>query len=148
MMQSEIKLYCTELLLPMTAVYPLQRSFCCFSHQGHLNLRGILTFFYFSQLQESSPVAAYPPDSFAFKPAFLAQAVLCVLLLHESALWLSAGGLVLTHISFQQHPVQLVLYDRLWSLLSSSWGVETQACFLLGSPTEASPSRSESPVNN
>lgn len=70
-------------------------------------------------------MAAYPPDFFAFEATFLAQAVLCVLLLHESALWLFAEGLALTHISFQQHPVQLVLYDRLWSLPSSSWGVET-----------------------
>lgn len=62
---------------------------------------------------------------FAFKAAVLAQAILCVLLLHESALWLFTGGLALTHISFQQHPVQLVLYDRWRSLLSSSWGVET-----------------------
>lgn len=61
---------------------------------------GFFNLFYFSQLQESSPVTACPPDSFAFKAAFLAQAVLCVLLLHESALWLSSGGLALTHISF------------------------------------------------
>jgi len=119
-MQSEIELHCTELLPPVTALCPLQRSFCRFSRRGHLNLWGILTFLYFSQPQENSPVAAYPPDFFAFKATFLAQAVLRALLLHESALWLFTGRLALTHISFQQHPVQLVLYDRLRPLLSSS----------------------------
>lgn len=76
-MQSEMKLYCAELLPPMTAVYPLQQSFCSFFCRGHLNLQSILTSFYFSQPQESSPVAPYPPDFFAFEGTVLAQAILC-----------------------------------------------------------------------
>lgn len=78
-MQSKINLYCTELLPPMTAVYPLQCSFCHFSRRGHLNLWGILTFFYFSQPQESSPTAAYPPDFFSLRATFFGPSCsLCI----------------------------------------------------------------------
>lgn len=81
-MRSEIKLYCDELLPPMIAVYPPQQSFYCLSHRGCLNLWGILTFFCFSQPQESSPLAGYPPEYIACQAKFLAHAVLYVLLFH------------------------------------------------------------------